>query len=422
MSLNAIATNAENEARLAASLRRIAIVLRDLPESVALKLLDEIGPEARRRVQREVRMLVDVDPMERKRALESFAGSIKRHAARQLDHRVPPGRSSDLPTNDSVVNNHPTDDNVHRSDQSPTEPQPGRPLEFLDRVDDDDLLSLLEDEHPQTKAVVFASIEPSRAARILPRLGNAQRQDMLSRIGRLQSLPEEMLADLAGSFQSRVQRMQSSRNRNPLQRLIDQNAIDHPGEHAVWNPGEVAKHIPKAAVAASPRLQAILAELPSAASKPAPKTPSRNEDVASLHAPPESMDEEASHVAERLRQITRQSEVANHSPSTDQTATNQTDLSTDEIHQQLIKLPARRLCEALARVETRVAILALCGLPNKTADAAIACLPRTAANQVRQQFMSLGSMEIREIDRAKEQVAQAARIGDISQHSTRLAA
>jgi flagellar motor switch protein FliG len=49
-------------------------------------------------------------------------------------------------------------------------------------------------------------------------------------------------------------------------------------------------------------------------------------------------------------------------------------------------------------------------LPNKVADAAIDCLPRVQANQVRQQLMAVGNLEIREIDQAKEAVANAARV------------
>ncbi|TWU02089.1 FliG C-terminal domain-containing protein [Neorhodopirellula pilleata] len=416
MSLNALAANTENEARRAASLRRIAIVLRDLPEPVALKLLADLGPEARRRVQRELRTLIDVDPMERKRALESFTGSIKRQAAREADHRLPPDtQNSLLSDNHRAAIDRLTDEPVDRRNQPESTTKPSRPLGFLDQVADEDLLTLLQDEHPQTKAVVFASIEPSRAARILPRLGNAQRQDMLSRIGRLQSLPDEMLADLAGSFQNRVQRIQTARDRNPLQQLIDQNAIDYPGDHAVWNPADAAKHVPRSAVAVSPRLQAILAELPSSAPDPIPE-------------------EEASQVAARLRQITRETEPTAPTQTSDKVTVSRPTLSTDQIHLELVRLAPKRLCEALARVETRVAILALCGLPNQTADAAIACLPRAAANQVRRQLMSLGSMEIREIDLAKEAVAIAAQVihsthavqatapDGVSQHSTRLAA
>lgn len=428
MTLNAIASQAENEARRAASLRRIAIVLQDLPSDVAQSLLADLSPDARQRVRREVRTLVDVDPMERKRALESFTGSLKRQAARDEDARY----SSENPNSSEMLNSSeshrpatnrlssagtPQDEiafsAANRVASAPSQvapASPSTPLNFLDQVADQDLLDLLKDEHPQTKAVVFASIEPSRAARILPQLGGAQRQDMLSRIGRLQTLPEEMLSDLASSFQSRVERLQSSRNRNPLQQLIDQNAIDHPGDSAVWDPSLAATHVPKSAVAVSPRLQAILAEMPSA-------EPETRQSAHQHHA--QNRDQDAATASQRLRDVTRD-EAVSSSPQSSHNVTNSSNIggfpseqSTDAIHQELVRLPAKRLCEALGRVDTRVAILALCGLPNKVADAAIACLPRTAANQVRQHLMSVGSMEIREIDRAKEEVARASAVSGV---------
>lgn len=427
--LNASASTAENEARQAASLRRIAIVLRDLPEGMAPRLLAGLGPQARARIRHELANLVDVDPMERKRALESFTGSLKRQTARREDEsggRLPDLDSGDTASVDELSLRSATYSNQRSSDLrearasnethwrgSTSQASAGEAsgLAFLDQVNDDDLMEIMSEEHPQTKAVVLASIEPARAARLLPRLGGAQRQDMLSRIGRLQTLDEEMLADLASSFRERVEKIQAKSQRNPLQKLIDQNAIDmQTGSESAraWDPAQAAQHVPARAAAVSPRLQAILAEMPT----------SRYQDAGS--------DEAASEAAQRLRRITRdedssaplqphenESDPRNQAP--DQRAPRRTthpavSLSTDEVHEELIRMPARKLCELLGRVDTRVAILALCGLPNETADAAIACLPRAQANQVRQHLMSVGSMEIREIDQAKDEVARLARV------------
>jgi flagellar motor switch protein FliG len=455
--LHASASSAENEARRAASLRRIAIVLRDLPESTAAKLLADLGPQARARVGRELANLVDVDPMERKRALESFAGSLKRQASRYDEVRG--GRldgydsdSFDQATDD--MNPRPTGPQTARNSRVPSAYYPGpssdgsdrfespsnaqatpppSALAFLDQVTDGELMEVLGDEHPQTKAVVLASIDPARAARLLPRLGSAQRNDMLSRIGRLQAIPDEMLVDLASSFRERIERIQAKKNRNPLQRLIDQNEIDFPaGESSAagWDPAQAARHVPQSAAAVSPRLQAILSEMPISepSSNPTPAGSSaggasawgasagRSGAFNSKNSALNSQDEAASEVAERLRRITREESRTDSGRDSSRQASpvetpNRTrKLSTDDIHQELVALPARQLCEALGRVETRVAILALCGLPNHTADAAIACLPRAQANQVRQHLMSVGSMEIREIDQAKEVVADAAKV------------
>ncbi len=52
-------------------------------------------------------------------------------------------------------------------------------------------------------------------------------------------------------------------------------------------------------------------------------------------------------------------------------------------------------------------MLALCGLPNQVTEAALSILPRAHAKKVRIKMNSLGSLQLREIDEAKEKVAQA---------------
>jgi len=418
-------------------MRRIAIVLRGLPEPVSRKLLAELDPETRTRVRREVAGLIDIDPMEQRRALESFTGSMRRGASRATDARVTHSLDGDEVQFSSAARNaarnadpaatdrtHRRPDPAHAAANPPYRSAAGRgdsaatlnenaSLEFLSAVTDDDLLGLLQDEHPQTKAVVLAQIRPARAAALLPRLGASQRQDLLTRIGRLPNLPEEMLADVASSFRERVNRLVQSRAGDPLQSLVAALGSDSTGS----NRGSVdaSQHVPPAAAAVSPRLQAILAEMPSAGPgrTSAPANQSYTHDR-------RATDDVAETTAERLRRITRDEPDGpeySHSDHENSTSTppepidSRHPMSTDEIHQELIRMPPRQLCESLGRVGTRTAILALCGLPNKVADAAIACLPRAQANQVRGHLMAVGSLEIRDIDRAKEQIAAAARIG-----------
>lgn len=415
--------NAENEARRAASLRRIAIVLQDLPDAVASRLLADLGPQLRTRVRHELRNLVDVDPVERKRAIESFTGSLKQHAA---GHNAgsDDGRESRFRNRaniDSLVEDelnltsgsaNPPESPRWRNTASAQPASPRHTLEFLDQLDDDDLYALLGDEHPQTKAVVFAAIEPSRAARLLPRLRHGERQEMLSRIGRLQALPDDMLADLATSFRSRVERIAADKQRNPLQQLLDENATSS-GNVRV----DPAAHVPRSAAAVSPRLQAILAEMPSTREEPATAIADRLRRVAGdkreaeSTATNEAVNRSRNQATTRERPSSRQSLISSEESA----------LSTDEIHRALTRLPAKKLCEALGLVETRVAILALCGLPNQIADAAIGCLPRAQANQVRQHLMAIGSMEIRDIDRAKEQIARAASVAGSTNRGLRQA-
>ena len=82
--------------------------------------------------------------------------------------------------------------------------------------------------------------------------------------------------------------------------------------------------------------------------------------------------------------------------------------STDAIHSYLMSLPIDRLRDSLAKVATRTALLTLCGLPNAKAEAVLASLPRRQSKQVRDQLSQLGTLELRDIDQAKEAVATIA--------------
>ena len=52
-------------------------------------------------------------------------------------------------------------------------------------------------------------------------------------------------------------------------------------------------------------------------------------------------------------------------------------------------------------------MLALCGLPNPVTSAVLALLPKAESRKVREAMNSLGALQLREIDEAKENVAHA---------------
>lgn len=326
-------------------------MLRDLPDTTAAKLLAELPPEMRQRVRREVAGLEDVDPLEQRRAVESFTASLRQSAAQPVEK--------------------------HASS-----------LDFLSEISDDGLLNLLRDEHPQTKAVVLAEIPPARAAAILPRLGTAQRQDLLARIGRLPDVPEEMLSELARSFRTRLDRLTADHHDRSTHRFAGRSRSGD-----VYDAMASADISLDSPAPVSSRLQAILAEMPAAS----PTT----------HATYRSVERSEPSDARMDRSPREQAVKADPRAAS---------LSVEQTHQELMRLSPAKLCETLGRVDTRTAILALCGLPSHVADAAIACLPRSQANQVRQHLMSVGSLEIREIDQAKASVAAAGRVAGQSPH------
>jgi flagellar motor switch protein FliG len=74
----------------------------------------------------------------------------------------------------------------------------------------------------------------------------------------------------------------------------------------------------------------------------------------------------------------------------------------------LNQLTPRQLCQALGVGTTKQAFLVLCGLPNETAEQVLALLPRRQARKVRQDMRRMGRLQLCEIDRAKQAIAEIA--------------
>ncbi len=391
-------------------LRRVAIVLNSLPPSVAAELIGTVPPGSKQAVRRAMSTLQDVDPLERRRAFQAFQVSVEQQrqtgtsqAAEIPNHQ--PSRfdaSSGGNTESSaarVVSGH----SIRQSSTSPTvAAAAASPMAFLNDVEDSVLLRLLRGEHPQTIALVFASVSPEKAGRVLPLLDARTQTETLGRIGRLQELPETAIADVAEHFKQRIREQGQDDSKSH-----GKNALD-----------------------------AILAAMPS--SKRAPVAISQPPAIGPSRIPSNSMfprSEQPTHDLAHKLKIAEQTlpdsmDAAgpdhSHRPSTSlrpEMVTDQPNVrtqvnlkSTDSIARHLEQLSPTDLCQALARVDTRTAMLALCGLPNRVAEAALSKLPKAESKKVRAAMNSLGSLNLRDIDDAKEAVARASVGSSLSIH------
>ena len=401
-----------------AMFRRVAIVLNNLPAPVASKLLASIGPETKDAVRRTMSTLSDVDPLEKQRAIQAFKVLLQREPSVDKglrDERVSAegGDSLQLQSEARIVKNslasvQDTPSVAPKSDASAAPSSScSSPLEFLGNVDRSTLARLLAGEHPQTIALVLASIAPDQAAGVLPRLDARLQQETMSRIGRLGEIPETAIAEVAEHFRSR---------------LDQQNAKDRPtlGRRALdailaAMPSEEVREVRPAADGRHERTdrEAHSSGFPST-EDPAIDLTNRLKVAAETWPSVEGAETEmgdASELSADTREPRRQSAAVSISPETlDDPVESTSSLgfeSTDAIHRHLTGLSPAELCQALGKVATRDALLALCGLPVEVVEAALAVLPRAQAKSVRSKMNSLGSLNLREIDIAKEKVADA---------------
>ncbi len=149
------------------NLRKAAILLHGLPESVADRLRDKLAPEHEEAVAAELESMGAVDPSEQEAVMREFAGASA-------------GR----------------DDSLGRAQDAP--------FRFLYEVDADTLLGLLVDEHAQTIALVLSYLPPPQAAAVLAALASDQQLSVICRLATMQETSPEIVRDVEEGLRRRL--------------------------------------------------------------------------------------------------------------------------------------------------------------------------------------------------------------------------
>lgn len=391
MSANRRGSSHQSSQDREASLRRVAIVLNSIPAPLAAKLLSSFDQDKRSRLRKTMTGLSDVDPLERKRALESFSGSIHQGVNDQTNGSRGAGfveQKGMAPSSDEFVTHSGTNGTINAAtstngqDVESYNHDESHPLSFLVRVPNPQVTNVLGQEHPQTVAVVLASIPPDNAAQILPGLPRAIRDDVIRRIGRMTRVEPDMLSDVADLLKAKCMD-------------IDLPRDTEPGSNA---------------------LRAIMAKMQVPESTPSTgdQRTSQSPNASGGHTPGNSLSQ--SLVDDAMTDDAAPSRATGIENASSDRADLETQssgrhvrsLSTDDINSQLQALSPTDLCFALGRVSAREALLTLCGLPMKQANRAIAMLPKAQQKRTREQLANLGQLQLADIDRAKERVAHAA--------------
>ena len=389
-----------------AMLRRVAIVLSSLPAPVASNLLGEIDADTKVAIRRTMMSLADVDPLEQKRALHAFkvsvqkpeasldqfqASSDRHEAPQQAVQSQPQGSTASrvVRSNAGKVLEKNAEDVTADSNQSQ------HPLAFLEQVDERVLVELLKTERPQIVATVLASIHPEHAARILALHGSGL-EEMLGRISKIETIPTASLAELADHFRQSLSKQSGDRSDTLGRRALDAILAAMPIDK-IEVPGTRPPSGFPTSVTAEENLSSKL-RIAEGTLPPQSDHLSRSRGSSTAHDPDVSV---ISPLAVN--------DAAISAPAAPAMAANESMRfsSTDSIHKHLVQLSPQHLCETLGKVQARSAMLALCGLPNQVTSAVLALLPKAESRKVRESMNSLGALQLREIDQAKEEIAYA---------------
>ncbi|MBI4613006.1 MAG: flagellar motor switch protein FliG [Planctomycetes bacterium] len=175
--------------------RKAAILLLSLEPDYAARILSQLDRASVERLSFEIARLEDVSKHDRDLVLDEFyqtnlaqqyveAGGLE--YAREL-------LSKALPAEDvnAIMQN---------LDQSLQQ----QPFSFLARADSENLLTFIQDEHPQTISLILSHLGPQQASEVMKGLPQAKQVDVVKRMSRMERTDPDVIARVEGTLQTRL--------------------------------------------------------------------------------------------------------------------------------------------------------------------------------------------------------------------------
>ena len=360
------ATMADNR-----SIRNIAILLQALPEHTHRTLLGQLSSDEKHRVLGEMACMNDVDASEQYEVLSVMHEQLQAETvvvdrveseirdeivigrARLSKKPDPTRRRPDPNAGERTVPRNRTTSSEPRNDH-PIDA--GDPLDLVEDFGAENVARVLQRETPETVAWVLRSVDAMTGSALLEHLDDVTRRQALAHCATMNHLDPNVIEMVAGHLRARLESLAESGSQITSEsfRRFERGAEFAPQRHGS-EPLRVQREA--TAVVGRPRLRPI--------------------------APPVRM------------QFDEQPEAAS-------------ERQAESVDRVLTALTPKDLCRALGMVTTEQAFLVLCGLPNTTAENALALLPRRTSRRVRSDMRRLGQLQLADIDAAKLVVAEVA--------------
>lgn len=179
-------------------LTKAAVLLLTLDSQIAGELLKQMTPEAVEEVTRELASLGRVPEPLRKAVVEEFYNlSIASQYANEggLEYaQVLLKQSLDSKTAERVLQQIQT--HVQKS-----------PFSFLQKAESENLLTFIQDEHPQTIALIVCHLPHHKAAEILGGLPVAKQIEVIKRVANMEQTNPEVIREVEKGLESRLSAM-----------------------------------------------------------------------------------------------------------------------------------------------------------------------------------------------------------------------
>ena len=221
--------SAEAAASLAgmSSLTKAAILLVSIDKSTAASILKGMGRDAVESVTREVASLGPVSAEVRNAVVEEFYNlALARSYLQQggIDYAR------------KLLQDSLNKDDAERVMGAIEHQVSKKPFSFLQKAESDNLMAFIQDEHPQTIALILAHLPPIKAAEVLRGLPAEKQVDVVMRVSRMEQTRPEVVKEVERGLEHRLadvvsERMQKVGGVESIAKVL--NSADRTTEKAI---------------------------------------------------------------------------------------------------------------------------------------------------------------------------------------------
>jgi flagellar motor switch protein FliG len=175
--------------------RKAAILLLTLSQEEAAEVLKRLPPEAIEEVSREIASMRDVKEETRRSVFKEFYYMV------MTSHHLTEGG---LDYAKMLLSKSLTEDDAKRMIKQVTQQVATTPFAFLQRAESENLLTFIQDEHPQTIALILAHLPPAKASEILIGLPNQKQIEVVKRIANMEQTNPEVIKEVEKGLEHRL--------------------------------------------------------------------------------------------------------------------------------------------------------------------------------------------------------------------------
>lgn len=175
--------------------RKAAVLLLTLTQDQAAEVFKRLPHEAVEEISREIAQVREISADMRREVFSEFY-----HMAMASQHLSEGG----LDYAKTLLTRSLSEEDAKRIIKQVTQQVQTTPFSFLQRAESENLLTFIQDEHPQTIALILAHLQPSKASEILIGLPSQKQIEVVKRIANMEQTNPEVIKEVERGLEHRL--------------------------------------------------------------------------------------------------------------------------------------------------------------------------------------------------------------------------